>query len=124
MTAMSDVLEMVKAQAEDDLLWLNPETAPETYLQQALKKLHQLIEEACTPQVSHLDMSVDEYHEKTTVFYEGIADLWAEFLPEERPVLLGIALLIASGNPESARLALEYAIREMPAMSAPDLVAN
>lgn len=35
---------MVDEQAKDDGLWFMPQTAPEAYLQQELRKLHALIE--------------------------------------------------------------------------------
>lgn len=35
---------LVDEQAEDGMLWFNAETAPEAYLQAALRKLHELIE--------------------------------------------------------------------------------
>lgn len=37
---------MVNAQAEDDGLWCQAETAPEGYLQQELRKLHKAVEAA------------------------------------------------------------------------------
>ena len=37
---------MVDQQAEDDGLWFDPVTAPEAYLQQELRKLHEAIEGA------------------------------------------------------------------------------
>lgn len=41
---MSEVEELVVTQAEDEGLWFEAETAPEAYLQEALRKLHRLIE--------------------------------------------------------------------------------
>ena len=35
---------LVSAQAEDDGLWFEAKTAPEAYLQQELRRLHELIE--------------------------------------------------------------------------------
>ena len=35
---------VVDAQAEDDGLWFEAQTAPEAYLQQALRRLHAVIE--------------------------------------------------------------------------------
>jgi len=37
--------ELVKEQAEDDGLWFVAVTAPEAYLQQALRELHTAVEE-------------------------------------------------------------------------------
>lgn len=36
--------EIVDQQAEDEGLWFQAETAPEAYLQQELRKLHQAVE--------------------------------------------------------------------------------
>jgi hypothetical protein len=41
---MSRAREIVKAQAEDPGLWFEAQTAPEAYLQQALRTLHAAIE--------------------------------------------------------------------------------
>lgn len=38
---------LVEEQANDEGLWFIAETAPEAYLQQALRKLHRVIEEEC-----------------------------------------------------------------------------
>ena len=37
---------LVDGQSEDDSLWFEAQTAPEAYLQQELRKLHAVIEEA------------------------------------------------------------------------------
>jgi hypothetical protein len=37
--------ECVNEQAEDEGLWFEAETAPEAYLQQELRRLHQIIED-------------------------------------------------------------------------------
>jgi len=42
---LSRIKALVAEQAEDDGLWFTAETAPEAYLQQVLRELHQLIEE-------------------------------------------------------------------------------
>lgn len=39
---------LVDEQAEDDGLWFVARTAPEAYLQQELRRLHRLIEEAAS----------------------------------------------------------------------------
>lgn len=39
------LLEFVSRQIEDDGLWFEAQTAPEAYLQQELRKLHQFIED-------------------------------------------------------------------------------
>ena len=41
---MNEVEELVVTQAEDEGLWFEAATAPEAYLQEALRKLHRLIE--------------------------------------------------------------------------------
>ena len=41
---MTNPLEIVQEQAEDDGLWFNAETAPEAYLQQELRRLHAAVE--------------------------------------------------------------------------------
>ena len=41
---MTDALQLVNAQAEDAGLWFNAQTAPEAYLQQALRRLHAAVE--------------------------------------------------------------------------------
>lgn len=42
---LSEVMAIVDEQAEDCGLWFYAETAPEAYLQQALRRLHVAIEE-------------------------------------------------------------------------------
>ena len=42
---MNNALTMVNQQAEDEGLWFRAQTAPEAYLQQALRDLHTVIEE-------------------------------------------------------------------------------
>jgi hypothetical protein len=42
---MSNVLELVHKQAEDDALWFQAMTASEAYLQQELRKLHAAVED-------------------------------------------------------------------------------
>lgn len=44
MTPLNEIQLLVDAQAEDDGLWFEAQTAPEAYLQQELRKLHTLIE--------------------------------------------------------------------------------
>lgn len=44
--ALGRVKKTVDEQAEDEGLWFDAETAPEAYLQQELRKLHQAVEEA------------------------------------------------------------------------------
>ena len=39
-----EIKKMVDKQAEDEGLWFEAQTAPEAYLQNALRKLHALIE--------------------------------------------------------------------------------
>jgi hypothetical protein len=39
------IMQLVAKQAEDHGLWFKAETAPEAYLQQELRKLHQVIED-------------------------------------------------------------------------------
>ena len=41
----SKILSVVSDQAEDEGLWFIARTAPEAYLQQELRRLHQVIEE-------------------------------------------------------------------------------
>lgn len=41
---MDAIVELVNEQAEDDGLWFVAATAPEAYLQQELRRLHELIE--------------------------------------------------------------------------------
>jgi hypothetical protein len=43
---MNDIIDLVNEQAEDEGLWFKPETAPEAYLQQELRRLHKIIEES------------------------------------------------------------------------------
>ncbi len=40
---------LVDRQAEDDGLWFHAQTAPEAYLQQELRRLHEAIERAIAP---------------------------------------------------------------------------
>ena len=40
----ANLLELVSRQAEDEGLWFEAQTAPEAYLQQELRKLHEAIE--------------------------------------------------------------------------------
>jgi hypothetical protein len=40
----TDLLRLVEAQANDEGLWFRAATAPESYLQQELRRLHALIE--------------------------------------------------------------------------------
>ena len=42
---LSELLELVNEQAEDDGLWFIAETAPEAYLQHELRRLHAKIED-------------------------------------------------------------------------------
>lgn len=41
---MNEALKLVEKQAEDEGLWFIPQTAPEAYLQQALRELHAAVE--------------------------------------------------------------------------------
>ena len=43
------VLAVVEEQANDEGLWFDAETAPEVYLQWALRRLHEVIENELTP---------------------------------------------------------------------------
>ncbi len=43
---LEDIKKLVDEQAEDEGLWFKAETATEQYLQDALRALHQIIEEA------------------------------------------------------------------------------
>ncbi len=43
---MSSPSKVVAEQAEDEGLWFVPQTAPEDYLQQALRRLHAAVEKA------------------------------------------------------------------------------
>lgn len=42
--SINNVLDLVSQQAEDEGLWFIAETAPEAYLQDALRRLHETIE--------------------------------------------------------------------------------
>ena len=44
MEADTDIRALVDEQAEDDGLWFHARTAPEAYLQQELRRLHEAIE--------------------------------------------------------------------------------
>lgn len=44
--AVQKLQKLVDEQAEDDGIWFIAESAPEAYLQQELRKIHKLIEEA------------------------------------------------------------------------------
>lgn len=44
MTDLSTLRALVEAQAEDDGLWFIARTAPEAYLQQELRRLHEAVE--------------------------------------------------------------------------------
>ncbi len=47
--ALENIKLMVNSQARDEGLWFIPETAPEDYLQNELRKLHGLIEHESDP---------------------------------------------------------------------------
>ena len=42
---LGKIRDVVEAQAEDESLWFEAQTAPEGYLQQELRRLHKVIEE-------------------------------------------------------------------------------
>ena len=42
---MREALKVVLEQAEDEALWFRAQTAPEAYLQAALRRLHQVVED-------------------------------------------------------------------------------
>ena len=42
--ALKEIRKLVDTQAEDECLWFDAKTAPEAYLQAALRELHALIE--------------------------------------------------------------------------------
>jgi hypothetical protein len=44
MTRLEEAQQLVAEQAKDEGLWFKAQTAPEAYLQQALRKLHEVIE--------------------------------------------------------------------------------
>jgi len=46
MSDLSKIKEIVDEQAEDEGLWFVAETAPEAYLQAALRRLHEVVEAA------------------------------------------------------------------------------
>ncbi len=46
--ATDNILVIVNIQAEDKGLWFKAKTAPESYLQQELRRLHQIIEDKLT----------------------------------------------------------------------------
>lgn len=50
MNTVEDILKMVESQAEDDGLWFIAETAPEAYLQQQLRRLHEAVERVAKQQ--------------------------------------------------------------------------
>jgi len=43
---MDEIIELVNEQAEDEGLWIDAQTATEAYLMCALRKLHEVIENA------------------------------------------------------------------------------
>lgn len=56
--ALMQALQLIEDQAEDNALWFKAQTAPEAYLQQALRKLHGTVEEGCGVQTSYLGARV------------------------------------------------------------------
>lgn len=50
--ALTAIQAAVDMQAEDDALWFDARTVTEAYLQQELRKLHAVIEQAVTQAVS------------------------------------------------------------------------
>lgn len=52
-------LDLVNEQAIDDGLWFFARTAPEAYLQEALRRLHAAVESHFTPRSKPLEMPRD-----------------------------------------------------------------
>jgi hypothetical protein len=53
---LTEIRAIVDAQAEDEGLWFRARTAPEAYLQQELRRLHEAIE-AVIPRPAEVDLA-------------------------------------------------------------------
>ena len=68
---------VVVEQAEDEGLWFVPQTAPEEYLQQALRRLHAAVEgdeEVSEEMVLFTEIDVTAYLDKAIVFWRKKRD--------------------------------------------------
>lgn len=67
-------MELVEEQAEDEGLWFVARTAPEDYLQQALRRLHKAVEEddaSLLAEIARLKIRSEAYEAAYAIAYRG-----------------------------------------------------